>query len=365
LQLQLTPLGGVLGGGYHRIATLGRVAMVFPFYWRFLGLPLSRAKGLIVDRVPFSLVESMIWVGAACSMVLMGAALSGRWRPLKQRRPLFLILWAGPVLLVLMALGQGAFPLSLAPTAWRRPLAQAFTGPSLTYTEFRSALARHESHLLATFSPAYYESLSEAEILSGCDRSLDTVLMDLDLPPGRKVAAMKPMGPVTTLLGLSYGGPAFHDPFFGEMAMVRPQDHPAPRYWRLIGICHESAHAKGFTREMDAEILTQLALSGSADPRYRMLGDIMYLRKSGERIHYPEYLRREIRVSRDSLQAVESRQPVVRLLKKIATRLGFQNSGGKYGSRDGSENWNPGHPFYSTLAGLLPKTHANRFPDGP
>ncbi|MEO7780152.1 MAG: DUF3810 family protein [Fibrobacteria bacterium] len=339
--------------------------MVFPFYWRFLGLPISRAKGLIVNRVPFSLVETMVWIGAVCAGILLCAAISGRWQRLRRSPRLFLALCSGPMLMLLMGLGQGAFPLSLAPTAWRLPLARAFAGPALPYSRFRLALADHENHLLTAFSPAYYESLGEAEILSGCDRSLDTVLMDLGLPPGRKVSAIKPMGPVTTLLGLSYGGPAFHDPFFGEMAMVRPQDHPAPRYWRLIGICHETAHAKGFTREMDAEILTQLALSGSADPRYRLLGDIMYLRKSGERVHYPEYLRREIRASWDSLQAVQSRQPAVRMLKKIAIRLGFQNSVGKYGSREGSEHWDPGHPYYSTLAALLPKTRAGRYANGP
>jgi hypothetical protein len=259
----------------------------------------------------------------------------------------------GPILLLAMALGQGAFPLSLAPTAWRMPLAKIFRGHPLPYAGFRGELIMRESRLLTTFSPAWYESLSEEEILAGCNRELDSVLARLRLPPGREVGKMKPMGPLTTLLGLSYGGPAFHDPFFGEMAMVRPEDHPATRYWRLTGVCHEAAHAKGFTREMDAEILTLLALSRSPDPRYRMLGDIMYLRKSGERIHYPEYLRREILASRDSLERVEARQHLVRLLRDAATKMGFQNSGGKYGSRSGSENWDPMHPFYSTVAGLL------------
>ncbi len=307
----------------------------------------------------------MIWIGAACLLILVAAAALGRWKNIRSSGAPFFLLLAGPILLLLMALGQGAFPLSLAPSAWRLPLAQAFTGPPLPYQEFRRSLERRENRLMQTFSPAYYESLGEEEILFGCDRALDTVLADLGLAPGRRVTKMKPMGPLTTLLGLSYGGPAFHDPFFGEMAMVRPQVHPAPRYWRLIGICHETAHAKGFTREMDAEILTQLALSGSADPRYRMLGDIMFLRKSGERVHYPEYLRREIRSSWDSLQAVEARQPAVRFLKKAAVKLGFQNSNGKYGSREGSEHWDPAHPFYATIAGLMATTHAKRYADGP
>jgi hypothetical protein len=340
------------------------VATLFPWYWRWLGLPLSRAKGALVDRIPFSMVETMIWIGAACALILLAAALTGRWRRLRARPSLFALLAAGLFLLLCMALGQGAFPLSLAPTAWRRPLAEEFPAPPLPYGDFRRGLSLRENRLLRSFSPEYYLSLGEGEILAGCDRRLDEVLTDLRLPAGRSVRLMKPMGPLTTVLGLSYGGPAFHDPFFGEMAMVRPADHPAPRYWRLIGICHEAAHAKGFTREMDAEILTQLALSGSADARYRMLGDIMYLRKSGERIHYPEFLRREMRASWDSLERVERRQPAVRFLRDLSRKLGFQNSGGKYGSREGSENWDPRHPFYATVDALLADTAGARR-DGP
>ncbi len=329
------------------------MSSLFTIYWRCLGLPLSRAKGALVDRVPFSLVEGMIWIGVAFALALIVVALTGKWRQLRSRPSLFALLAAGPILLVCMALGQGAFPLSLAPTAWREPLAHAFAGPPLPYPDFKRELELREERLQREFSPLYYQSLGEDEILTGCDCALDGVLASLGLAPGRKVASMKPMGPLTTVLGLSYGGPAFHDPFFGEMAMVRAEDHPSTRYWRLIGICHEAAHAKGFTREMDAEILTQLALSRSEDARYRMLGDIMYLRKSGERIHFPEYLRTEIRASWDSLEQAERRQPAVRFLRKITKKLGFQNSGGKYGSREGAEAWDPAHPFYATVAALL------------
>lgn len=306
----------------------------------------------------------MIWIGLACGLILLIGLITGSWRHVRRQRKVFTVLVSGPILLTFMGMGQGAFPYSLAPTAWRTPLAETFAGPPLPYADFLKELHRRENRLLVSFSPDYYQSLGEEEILAGCDRALDGVLDSLHLLPGRPVGKMKPMGPLTTVLGLSYGGPAFHDPFFGEMAMIRQEDHPAPRYWRLIGICHEAAHAKGFTREMDAEILTQLALSGSPDPRYRMLGDIMFLRKSGERLHYPEFLRAEIRASRDSLERVEKRQSVVRAVRKIATRLGLQNSGTKYGSREGSENWNPDHPFYATIAGLLSR-FAGKTDDGP
>ncbi len=338
------------------------VERLFPWYWRILGLPLSRAKGAIVDPIPFSLVECMVWIGLACAVILIAAAAAGKWGALRRNRPLFSLLASGPILLIFMGMGQGAFPLSLAPTAWRKPLAKEFPAPPLPYSEFRKELGIRENRLLREFSPAYYLSLDEPEALHGCNLLLDDVLSGLGMPTGRSVEKMKPMGPLTTLLGLSYGGPAFHDPFFGELAMIRMEDHPTPRYWRLIGACHEAAHAKGFTREMDAEILTQLALSASRDARYRMLGDIMFLRKSGERVHYPEYLRREIRSSWDSLQSVEKRQPMVRALRTAARKLGLQNSGAKYGSREGSENWNPAHPFYATIAALRDKALAVRKP---
>lgn len=326
---------------------------LFPLYWRCLGLPISRAKGAVVDWVPFSLVECVVWAGLACSLAIIYAWVSGWWPRLKARPPLLWALTAGPAILILLTVNQGAFPWSLAPSAWRLPLAKTFPAGPLAEREFRDEVRLRENRLLANFSPAYYQSLSEGEVLHGCDLALDRVLEDLGLPKGRAVRRIKAMGPLTTLLGLSYGGPAFHDPFLGELAMVKQRDLPSPRYWRLLGVCHETAHAKGFTREMDAEILTQLALSLSPDPRYRLLGDIMYLRKTGEKVHYPEFIKQEILFSRERRKEAERRQWGVRFCRKLAERMGFQNSGGKYGTRESFEAWNPSHPFFSTVAHLL------------
>lgn len=327
----------------------------FVLYWKILGLPLSRLKGAVVDAFPFSFVEATVWTGLLCLAALGFCAASGRWRALRRRRRLFRALLAGPIVLLLLSLGQGAFPLSMAPTAWRKPLARHVDAPPLPYESFQAELRRRETRLLARFGPAYYGTLPEAEILAGCDTALDRVLERLGMPPGRAVGRVKDMGPLTTLLGLSYGGPAFHDPFYGELAMVKASDHPTPRYWRLLAVCHEAAHAKGYTREMDAEILTQLALSSSHDPRYLLLADIMFLRKSGEGVRLPEALRREIRASRDSLEAVGRRQGAVRFLRSLSRRLGFQNSGGKYGTRNPREAWNPAHPFYATVVDQAPR----------
>jgi hypothetical protein len=70
-------------------------------------------------------------MGLACALILLGAASLGRWRALRARSAVYYPLAVGPLVLLCMALGQGAFPLSLAPSAWRRPLAREITSPPL------------------------------------------------------------------------------------------------------------------------------------------------------------------------------------------------------------------------------------------
>jgi hypothetical protein len=325
---------------------------LFDIYWRAVGLPLSRFKGSITDAVPFSVVEVSLWIGAAATALLLlsflrpGGVIGG----IRVRRTALL---AGPVFLIALGLGQGAFPGSLAPTAWRTPLSVRLGADSLGENSFRAWVAARDTAMREELGKpegwANFSGLTENEVLEACDSSLDTVLAALELPAGRTVRTFKNMGPWTATLGLSYGGPAFHDPFFGEIAIIRDRDMPAPHYWRLIAACHEAAHAKGFTREMDAEILTQLALLRLESPRFRTLADIHFLRKTGINVAWPDSLLAESARIRERRAAVETHQPVVRLLKKWAKRLGLQNDGARYGVRKAAEAWNPRHPFFATV----------------
>ncbi len=327
---------------------------LFDLYWRFLGLPLSRAKGLITDAIPISLVELALWVGTAATL-LFALSWIPRMRPMLMRHRR-ITLCAGPFFLVALGLGQGAFPGSLAPSAWRTPLTQRLGSDSLAEPTFRDWVSAREASLHAALqSPGgaahwnAFQALTEQQALRTCDTSLDAVLADLRLPAGRAVRAYKNMGPWTATLGLAYGGPAFHDPFFGEIAIVRDRDMPAPHFWRLIAACHEAAHAKGFTREMDAEILTQLALLRLADPRFATLADIHFLIKTGTKITWPDSLVAESKRVRALREKTEAGQPVVRRLRTLARQLGLQNSGKKYGARTANDKWNPHHPFFATV----------------
>ncbi len=352
--------------------------MLFDSYWRVLGLPLSRVKGVITDAIPFSLVETSLWIGTMATMIFLLTLLPSRGRhgesPASKRGSMWLkargvrmaALAVGPVFLVTLGLGQGAFPGSLAPTAWRTPLAERLGADSLPEEAFRAGAAEREARLLAAFRNdeggahrwRAFQDMSEQEVLAACDTALDAVLAALHLPAGRTVRAYKDMGPWTATIGLAYGGPAFHDPFFGEIAIVSDADMPAPHYWRLTAACHEAAHAKGFTREMDAEILTQLALARHDDPRLRTLADIHFLRKTGLSLTWPESLVAESRQVRARRTDTERTQPVVRGLRTVARKLGLRNEAAKYGARSGVEAWNPRHPFFATVH------HAAGIPEG-
>lgn len=322
---------------------------MFEFYWTWLGLPLSRLKGAVVDAIPFSVVEATLYLGIAVSILAVTL-----WLPWKHGLPRWRkAALLGPIGLAALGMGQGAFPLSLAPTAWRSPLAQTIPHDTLALDRQDSILQARFNRLWRETSAAGYHSLTEAEVVMGCNRLLDSVLARLGMPPGRQVKTLKTMGPMTTAIGLIYGGPAFHDPLFGEMAVVKAEDMPTSRYWRMHAACHETAHAKGFTREMDAEILTQAALSLSDDPRYQMLGDILYLSKSGQPWPYPHVIREDMRAARIRRKQVEADQPVITRLRKWAEFMQLRNSPAKYGDRKPGEAWNSRHPFYATLTGIL------------
>ncbi len=320
----------------------------FEIYWRTLGLPLSRAKGFLVDAVPFSVVEFAVWTGITATLLfILGSFPAMRRTRLWEARRLWFFF--GPIFLLLLGAGQGAFPFSLAPTAWRQPLHDKFLGDSLSYSDFQAQVDLRAQRLNQELSPSDYYSLSELEVLTACDTALDSVLDGLGLPGGRRVTALKTMGPLSTLMGLVYGGPAFHDPFFGELAVVDSSDLPTSHFWRLLAACHETAHAKGFTREMDAEILTYLALRHVPDPRYALIADIQFLRKSGEEIQWPALLKEEADRVRETRRKVEMTQPVAQFMQRWATRLKLRNDEAKYGQRDRADEWNPIHPFFSTV----------------
>ena len=95
---------------------------------------------------------------------------------------------------------------------------------------------------------------------------------------------------LTRLLGLAYGGPGFHDVISSEVALADTSDYPLPKYSVLFGMTHEICHAQGWTRELDAEVLTYLSMWNSKDPLMKSLSGILLLQKAGVQVDFPPLL---------------------------------------------------------------------------
>jgi hypothetical protein len=152
---------------------------------------------------------------------------------------------------------------------------------------------------------------------------------------------------LSLVLGLSYGGPAFHDVVTGEVALAASKDYPSLKAWRWMTVVHELAHAKGFTREMDAEILTHLALKELTHPLGLHLANWMALLKTQRRLVLPQALALEfkkVRQQRESLQ-----QPWVDLIKGFLQSIRLQNDGAKYGSIVANGLPPEGHEFFKVV----------------
>ncbi len=255
----------------------------------------------------------------------------------------------GPILLLLLATGQGVTPFSPFPTYNRTAL--HLRGHQLPISEatMDSLVPLLKDTLSHAFTKDLYKNLDETEVLKTCNLLLDSLLHILDLPKGRTVKRIKEQSGLTRLLGLSYGGPAYHDPLTSEIALVSSKDLPTTHFWRIQALCHETAHAKGFTRELDAEILTQLALLLSSHPLFVTTGLIQFLSKSGYEIDWPPLFKKEREESKVKRKATQKKQYMVNFLRKINRKLSVQNSGKKYGQREKDEQWDINHPYYSTI----------------
>jgi hypothetical protein len=238
-------------------------------------------------------------------------------------------MWLAPLTLFIMAGSQGISAFDWVPTAHRRPIVEQQNVGMLERENLNDFLEQQKQKL-KNFPENLYREAPVDPPLNLINKAMQKVMIKYGLVPGREVRAVKKLWGVTRVLGLSYGGPAYHDVITSEVVVASPQDYPASKAWRWICVMHETAHAQGYTREMDAEILTWLALYESEDPLLHALSALMACSKSGQDFKAPEVLKQEwkdIRKERESLN-----QPIVEWLKKIAQKIDLQNSGAKYGS---------------------------------
>jgi hypothetical protein len=313
---------------------------VIEWYWEWLGAPLSRWVGAFTDQFAFVFSELLLWVGIFSALALL-------YSPWHDGLGRLRMLWGiGVLSLLIQAFSQGATPYDFVPTVFRSPVEGRYGVQAVDLEGFDAWFAEAQAQLLSLPEGLYMEA-SMDPALSMVNDALDRVLEDLDYPAGRTVSRSKQMVGLTRLLGLAYGGPAYHDVITGEVVLVKDEDLPSSKAWRWWTTMHEVAHAKGFTGEMDAEVLTFLALGKLDHPLGPYLQAYMALSKSGRSFKWPEVMLMENKAILEKRKSLN--QPVVFWMRRMGQKFSIQNSGAKYGALQKSQLPKVDHPFFGVV----------------
>lgn len=307
-------------------------------YWNYLGRYLGHYIGKYIDLLPFAVSEMLLQLSLwfcvlICFCFIMGHQISKYY-------------WIGPIILFIMVGSQGISSLDWVPTAHREKVHERLSSPVVEKEDLKLFLDEQQK-LLNDFPSELYKKAKANPDLKMVNESVGKALKALDLKSGREVTAIKKLWGVTRVLGLAYGGPAYHDVITSEVVLATKEDYPASKAWRWMCVVHEVVHAQGFTREMDTEIITYLALKLSDDPLLKALSAWMVLLKTGQIFDIPDVFKNEweqVREQRDELH-----QPMVKLLKRVAEKLTIQNSNAKYGSVKKGTSIPLNHEFFSSL----------------
>jgi hypothetical protein len=319
---------------------------LFSVYWLFLGRPISRGIGYLVDLAPFAVSELILQLGIlACIIVLFR-----KWRYPKMKTHRFWLFCC--VIPVIFLFSQGATPVDFVPTAIRPSLHSTLKPPALPYDSILEWLDLEQESFLEGFDSNALYSMADSDVLNMANYSVSQAQVLLGELPGRWVHRIKPMWGISRLLGFAYGGPGYHDVITGEVVLPDTSDLPVTQAFRIFSIVHEVAHAHGWTREMDAEIVTFLALRTSPHPVFVNLSSLFLLRKFNYDVEYPEAMTSEIQHVIARRREVRRKQFVVNLLESTMKKVSLRNAPEKYGSRSPEELWNPHHPFFSTVYAL-------------
>ncbi|MBF0196071.1 MAG: hypothetical protein HQL32_00055 [Planctomycetes bacterium] len=248
-----------------------------------------------------------------------------------------------------MVSSQGVTPVDLVPSAYRLRPSVALKGPSVESDKLQVFLAEQEKQLHDSFSAEAYHNLPEWPNLAQLELAIGAALKHLSYPKGREVRRVKKLWGLTRLMGLAYGGPAYHDVISAEVVVASHEDLPSSKFWKWTCVAHEVVHAQGFTREMDTEIITWLAFYLSTDPMKQNFARMMLLQKSGQEFQWPAELLGEFKRVREERKKVQAEQWLVSFFRTLGESSGVQNSGAKYGTVSKGKKIPEDHEFFRSV----------------
>jgi len=223
------------------------------------------ARGLypLISRLLVPLSSAVPWSLSGTTLLLMLAALPvwmlyGRFHSRRSRERLGIRLWRWSWCLTILALLTSSWFLLAWGINYRRtPIEQLLALPSRTVVAFDvERLARSLTVVLQQTAEA---PTDEAGALSALRETMSEVVTELTGTSVLLLWRVKRL-PAGTLLTFGYAG--ITSPFWLEPHIDAGLSPPA----RVATAAHELAHAAGFAREADAEVLAALAGLASEQP---------------------------------------------------------------------------------------------------
>lgn len=317
-------------------------------YWKFIGLPSSQIIGTFVDFIPWAVSESLLQLSI---LGIFAFLLSYKLKFFKKFRRFGCL---SIICLITMFFSQGITSIDWVPTAHRlRPSTIIFENFKNHFDPY--VLIKHEiKKIQYSFPNEIYRKITSTPNFDELDSDIKKALNYLNYPKGRKVKSIKKLWGLTRVLGLAYGGPAYHDVITGEVVIVSEEDYPTSKYWRIKCILHEMIHAQGFTREMDTEILTWLSLKLSSNKLFNSFASLMLLEKSNVKFQYPLAIQDEVKEVRQKRIKVQKTQIFINYLRNLMEENEIYNAAEKYGKVTLKQPLNENHEFFKSIA-LLSK----------
>jgi hypothetical protein len=294
-------------------------------YWAYLGNPLSKIIGYLSDFIPFSISEIFFQFGVLSVFYLLTIYI------LRKNKKFVKIAYVGATMLFVMAFSQGVTDIDFVPTVFRSHPSERLEHIMVDENELSQFLNDTADTFIKVFDAKEYEVLPQKDKIESANKIVHKALEYMGYPQGREITKIKKMMGITRLLGLSYGGPAYHDVISGEVVIASRKDLPSSKYWRRICLVHEIAHAQGFTRELDAEILTWLALRLSESELDKKFAMLMLITKSRIMIEWPQVLKLEAKKITEKQKIIDRDSPILSFFKKISKKINVQNNSEKYG----------------------------------
>ncbi|MCO4781613.1 MAG: hypothetical protein KC646_04765 [Candidatus Cloacimonetes bacterium] len=181
-----------------------------------------------------------------------------------------------------------------------------------------------------------YQKLSDSDLLKHATITSQEQLKQFNINLNSKLTKIKYLSGVPRILGLSYGGIAYHDLFTGEIVIPTKEDYPTTLFFRAVMIFHEIGHAFYHADDVQNSIFQAHAMISSKHPVIQSLGYLFILQYTDYPMwtqietYHPKLYNEMVTQQRLNME-LRSKRKAIKSFKRILTKVKIQNNDVKYG----------------------------------